>query len=66
MFLPYFLCRQSEEALHATRLVLPSSPGSTAYIYTEELVFACSTGTNRAALPEEKITFSSPGKKLHL
>ncbi|XP_008315430.1 nuclear pore complex protein Nup133 [Cynoglossus semilaevis] len=52
---------QSEEALHATRLVLPSSPGSTAYIYTEELVFACSTGTNRAALPEEKITFSSPG-----
>ncbi|XP_061582042.1 nuclear pore complex protein Nup133 [Cololabis saira] len=52
---------QSEEALQATRLVLPRSPGATAFLYNEELVFACSTGTGRAALPDEKISFSSPG-----
>ncbi|KAF0036869.1 hypothetical protein F2P81_009743 [Scophthalmus maximus] len=52
---------QSEDALQSTRLLLPPSPGSTAYLYNEELVFACSTGTSRAALPDEKISFSSPG-----
>ncbi|XP_026166139.1 nuclear pore complex protein Nup133-like [Mastacembelus armatus] len=51
---------QSEEALQSTRLVLPS-PGSTAFLYNEELVFACSTGTSRAAIPDEKISFNSPG-----
>ncbi|KAM9362740.1 nuclear pore complex protein Nup133 [Symphorus nematophorus] len=52
---------QSEEALQATRLVLPPSRGSTAFLYNEELVFACSTGTSRAALPDEKISFNSTG-----
>lgn len=52
---------QSEEALQATRLVLPPSPGSSAFLYNDELVFACSTGTGRATLPEEKISFNSPG-----
>ncbi|KAM7419851.1 hypothetical protein PAMA_016790 [Pampus argenteus] len=52
---------QSEEALQATRLVLPRSPGSTAFLHNDELVFACSTGTSRAGLPDEKISFSSPG-----
>ncbi|XP_031735632.1 nuclear pore complex protein Nup133 [Anarrhichthys ocellatus] len=52
---------QSEEALQATRLALPRSPGSTAFLYTEELVFACSTGTSRGGLPDEKISFNSPG-----
>ncbi|KAI3353546.1 hypothetical protein L3Q82_020061, partial [Scortum barcoo] len=52
---------QSEEALQATRLVLPRSPGSSAFLYNEELVFACSTGTSRGGLPEEKISFNSPG-----
>uniref|UniRef100_A0A7N8XXW6 Nuclear pore complex protein Nup133 n=1 Tax=Mastacembelus armatus TaxID=205130 RepID=A0A7N8XXW6_9TELE len=51
---------QSEEALQSTRLVLPS-PGSTAFLYNEELVFACSTGTSRAVIPDEKISFNSPG-----
>lgn len=55
--------RQSEEALQATRLVLPPYPGSSAFLYSDELVFACSTGTGRAAPPEEKISFSSPGEK---
>uniref|UniRef100_A0AAQ5ZBN0 Nuclear pore complex protein Nup133 n=1 Tax=Amphiprion ocellaris TaxID=80972 RepID=A0AAQ5ZBN0_AMPOC len=52
---------QSEEALQATRLVLPRCPGSTAFLYNEELVFACSTGTSRGGLPDEKISFNSPG-----
>lgn len=52
---------QSEEALQATRLVVPPSPGSTAFLYNEELVYACSTGTSRAALPDEKISFNSSG-----
>ncbi|KAF6739446.1 Nuclear pore complex protein Nup133 [Oryzias melastigma] len=52
---------QSEEALQATRFLLPRSPGFIAFLYTEDLVFACSTGTSRAALPDEKISFSSPG-----
>uniref|UniRef100_I3ITY6 Nuclear pore complex protein Nup133 n=1 Tax=Oreochromis niloticus TaxID=8128 RepID=I3ITY6_ORENI len=45
----------------ATRLVLPRSPGSTAFLYTEDVVFVCSTGTNRVAVPDEKISFNSPG-----
>ncbi|KAM9315155.1 nuclear pore complex protein Nup133 [Pholidichthys leucotaenia] len=52
---------ESEEALQSTRLVLPHFPGSTAFLYNEGLVFACSTGTSRAPLPDEKISFNSPG-----
>ncbi|XP_020495313.1 nuclear pore complex protein Nup133 [Labrus bergylta] len=52
---------QSEEALQATWLVLPRSPGSTAFLYNEELVFACWTGTSRGGLPDEKISFNSAG-----
>lgn len=52
---------QSEEALQEIKLVLPPSPGSTAFLYNEELVFACSTGTSRASLPDEKIAFNSAG-----
>ncbi|KAF3688079.1 Nuclear pore complex protein Nup133 133 kDa nucleoporin Nucleoporin Nup133 [Channa argus] len=52
---------RSEEALQSTRLLLPPSPGSTAFLYNEEQVFACSTGTSRGGLPDEKISFNSPG-----
>ncbi|KAK7930639.1 hypothetical protein WMY93_007034 [Mugilogobius chulae] len=52
---------QSEEALQSVRLVLPPAPGSVAFIFNSELVFACSTGTSRAAPPDEKITFNAPG-----
>ncbi|KAF1394575.1 hypothetical protein PFLUV_G00002470 [Perca fluviatilis] len=52
---------QSVDALQATRLALPLSPGSAAFLYNEEMVFACSTGTSRGALPDEKISFNSPG-----
>ncbi len=60
------LFSQSEEVLQATRLVLPRSPGSSAFLYNEELVFACSTGTSRGGLPEEKISFNSSGEKRNL
>ncbi|XP_072319049.1 nuclear pore complex protein Nup133 isoform X2 [Eucyclogobius newberryi] len=52
---------QSEEELQSVSLVLPPAPGSVAFIFNSELVFACSTGTSRAALPDEKITFNAPG-----
>ncbi|XP_027874723.1 nuclear pore complex protein Nup133 isoform X2 [Xiphophorus couchianus] len=52
---------QSEEELQATRFVLPDPPGTTAVLYNKEMVSACSTGTSRAALPDEKISFNSPG-----
>ncbi|XP_056441809.1 nuclear pore complex protein Nup133 [Gadus chalcogrammus] len=51
---------QSEEALRTTRLVVPY-PGATAFLYTQELVFACSTGTVRGGPPDERISFSAPG-----
>uniref|UniRef100_A0A8C5H8I3 Nuclear pore complex protein Nup133 n=1 Tax=Gouania willdenowi TaxID=441366 RepID=A0A8C5H8I3_GOUWI len=56
-----FVYHQTEEDLQDTRLLLPPSPGFTAYLYNEELVFACSTGHGRAAMPDEKISFTSPG-----
>uniref|UniRef100_H3CLD1 Nuclear pore complex protein Nup133 n=1 Tax=Tetraodon nigroviridis TaxID=99883 RepID=H3CLD1_TETNG len=52
---------QSEDALLATRLVLPPSPGCCAFLYNDGLVYACSTGMARLAVPDEKISFSSPG-----
>ncbi|KAK5925980.1 hypothetical protein CgunFtcFv8_021588 [Champsocephalus gunnari] len=52
---------QSEEALQETRLVLPLSPGGTAFLYNQELVFACSTGTSRGGPPDEKISFTTAG-----
>uniref|UniRef100_A0A4W4GJP4 Nucleoporin Nup133/Nup155-like C-terminal domain-containing protein n=1 Tax=Electrophorus electricus TaxID=8005 RepID=A0A4W4GJP4_ELEEL len=55
---------QSEEELHKTRLVLPQATSPAAYLYNEELVFACTTGTGRGGLPEEKLTFTSPGDRI--
>ncbi|XP_043093975.1 nuclear pore complex protein Nup133 isoform X2 [Puntigrus tetrazona] len=55
---------QSEEELQKTRLVLPDPSSPAAYLYNEELVFACSTGAGRGGLAEEKISFSSPGDRI--
>ncbi|XP_072513752.1 nuclear pore complex protein Nup133 [Salminus brasiliensis] len=55
---------QNEEELHKTRLVLPRMTSPAAYLYNEELVFACTTGTGRSGLPEEKLSFSSPGDRI--
>ncbi|XP_051749534.1 nuclear pore complex protein Nup133 [Ctenopharyngodon idella] len=55
---------QSEEELQKTRLVLPEPSSPAAYLYNEELVFACSTGAGRGGLAEEKISFSAPGDRI--
>ncbi|XP_057700536.1 nuclear pore complex protein Nup133 isoform X2 [Corythoichthys intestinalis] len=52
---------QNKSELYATRLLLPPSPGTTAFLYNRELVFACSTGSSRVNFPDEKILFNSPG-----
>ncbi|XP_037107149.1 nuclear pore complex protein Nup133 isoform X2 [Syngnathus acus] len=52
---------QSESELRSTRLLLPPSTGATAFLYNEELVFACSTGSGRAGPPDEKIPFNDSG-----
>ncbi|XP_077575978.1 nuclear pore complex protein Nup133 isoform X2 [Stigmatopora nigra] len=57
-FTPNF---QSNTELYATRLLVPPSPGTTAFLYNEDLVFACSTGSGRVNLPDEKILFGSAG-----
>ncbi|KAM6972180.1 nuclear pore complex protein Nup133 [Aplochiton taeniatus] len=56
---------QSEDVLQQTRLVLPNASSPAAFLYNEELVFACCTGMGRGGLPEEKIAFSSPGDRVH-
>uniref|UniRef100_A0A8C8JLD2 Nucleoporin Nup133/Nup155-like C-terminal domain-containing protein n=1 Tax=Oncorhynchus tshawytscha TaxID=74940 RepID=A0A8C8JLD2_ONCTS len=48
----------------AMRLLLPLASSPAAFLYNEELVFACSTGTGRGGLLEEKIPFNTPGDRL--
>ncbi|XP_051559907.1 nuclear pore complex protein Nup133 [Myxocyprinus asiaticus] len=55
---------QSEEELQKTRMVLPQASSPAAFLYNEEMLYACSTGTGRGGLPEEKISFSSPGDRI--
>ncbi|XP_069036150.1 nuclear pore complex protein Nup133 [Lepisosteus oculatus] len=55
---------QSEENLLDMRFLLPDPSSQAAYLYNKELIFACSTGTGRGDLPEEKISFSFPGDRL--
>lgn len=55
---------QSEDVLQATKLILPRASNGAAFLYNEELVLACSTGTGRGGLPEETILFNSPGDHL--
>lgn len=52
---------QSEEELHKMRLVLPQMKSPAAYLYNEELVYTCTTGTVRSGLPEEKLAFNASG-----
>ncbi|XP_029450044.1 nuclear pore complex protein Nup133 [Rhinatrema bivittatum] len=51
---------QSEELL-SCKLVVPDFCSQAAYLRTEDAVFACSTGTGRSSLPQEKIPFSVQG-----
>ncbi|XP_077461332.1 nuclear pore complex protein Nup133 isoform X1 [Stigmatopora argus] len=58
-FTPNF---QSKSELYTTRFLVPPSPGTAAFLYNEDLVFACSTGSGRVNLPDEKILFGSAGE----
>ncbi|XP_055060276.2 nuclear pore complex protein Nup133 isoform X1 [Misgurnus anguillicaudatus] len=55
---------QNEEELQKTRLILPVLSSPAAYLYNEEMVYACSTGAGRGGPPEEKISFSLPGDRI--
>nr|XP_056709304.1 nuclear pore complex protein Nup133 [Euleptes europaea] len=50
---------QPEELI--CKLVVPDFSSPAACLYTEDEIFACSTGTGRISLPQEKITFSAQG-----
>uniref|UniRef100_A0A6I8N949 Nucleoporin 133 n=1 Tax=Ornithorhynchus anatinus TaxID=9258 RepID=A0A6I8N949_ORNAN len=51
---------QGEESA-VCRLVVPDASAQGAFLYTENAVFACSTGTGRSSLPQEKILFEAQG-----
>ncbi|XP_053238474.1 nuclear pore complex protein Nup133 [Podarcis raffonei] len=53
---------QPEELM--CRLVVPNFSSHAACLYTEEEVFACSTGTGRISLPQEKMIFSIQGDRI--
>ncbi|XP_075718631.1 nuclear pore complex protein Nup133 [Rhinoderma darwinii] len=51
---------QSEDMLFA-QLVIPNFTSHVTCIYTKDMVFACSTGTRRVIMPQEKISFEAQG-----
>ncbi|XP_062980462.1 nuclear pore complex protein Nup133 [Elgaria multicarinata webbii] len=53
---------QPEELL--CRLIVPDFSSHAACLYKEDEVFACSTGTGRTSLPQEKIVFSAQGDRI--
>ncbi|XP_038250362.1 nuclear pore complex protein Nup133 isoform X1 [Dermochelys coriacea] len=53
---------QSEELICC--FVVPDFFNHAAYLYTEDEVFACSTGTGRISLPQEKIIFGAQGDSI--
>ncbi|XP_066091023.1 nuclear pore complex protein Nup133 [Saccopteryx bilineata] len=54
---------QSEELIMC-RLMLPDFLNQTAYLYNENAVFVCSTGTGKFSLPQEKIIFNIQGDSI--
>nr|XP_004659740.2 nuclear pore complex protein Nup133 [Jaculus jaculus] len=51
---------QSEDLI-TCRLMVPNFLSQMAYLYTENAVFVCSTGTGKFSLPQEKIVFDTQG-----
>ncbi|NXG42669.1 NU133 protein, partial [Psilopogon haemacephalus] len=54
---------QSEEEVSCC-LIVPDYFSHAAYLYKEDEVFACSTGTGRISLPQEKIIFGIQGDSI--
>lgn len=51
---------QSEDLIPC-RLMVPNFSSQMAYLYMENAVFVCSTGTGKFSLPQEKIVFDAQG-----
>ncbi|KAM4772603.1 nuclear pore complex protein Nup133 [Rhinophrynus dorsalis] len=51
---------QPEEMLFC-QLVIPTFTSQACYLFTKQMVFACSAGTRRGCLPQEKIQFEMQG-----
>ncbi|XP_060048009.1 nuclear pore complex protein Nup133 [Erinaceus europaeus] len=54
---------QSED-LVMCRLMIPDLSNQTAYLYTENTVYVCSTGTGKFSPPQEKIVFNAQGDSI--
>lgn len=52
---------QPDEEIPCRRFLIPDYSNPAAYLYTYDMVFAGSTGTGRAGLPQEKINLNMPG-----
>ncbi|XP_072121492.1 nuclear pore complex protein Nup133 [Mobula birostris] len=57
----YYPLYQPDEELPCQRFLIPDYSSQAAYLYTYDMVFACSTGTGRAGLPQEKLHLNMPG-----
>lgn len=51
---------QSEDLIPC-RLMVPNFSSQMAYLYMDNAVFVCSTGTGKFSLPQEKIVFDAQG-----
>lgn len=51
---------QSEDLI-TCRLMVPNFSSQMTYLYMENAVFVCSTGTGKFSLPQEKIVFDTQG-----
>ncbi|XP_020929558.1 nuclear pore complex protein Nup133 isoform X2 [Sus scrofa] len=54
---------QSEDLI-TCRLMVPDFSNQTAYLYSENSVYVCSTGTGKFSLPREKIVFNTQGDSI--
>ncbi|XP_072907267.1 nuclear pore complex protein Nup133 [Hemitrygon akajei] len=57
----YYPLYQPDRELPCQRFLIPDYSSQAAYLYTYDMVFACSTGTGRAGLPQEKLHLNMPG-----
>ncbi|OCT86628.1 nuclear pore complex protein Nup133-like [Xenopus laevis] len=59
-FNPVFQSRNMQQC----QLVIPNFSSQACYLYTQDMVFACSTGTRKSSLPQEKIPFETEGDNI--
>lgn len=54
-------CTFQSEDLITCRLMVPNFSSQMTYLYMENAIFVCSTGTGKFSLPQEKIVFDTQG-----